>query len=188
MYLHLRTGPNPQRDWSLSPTRCRGRKPYPHYLAPGTGPFIPTCWGQDPYPHYLANDDENKDDDDQVCPSCPVCLPLHQYVPSQSVCVCVFVCLRVPVCVCHCVCVCLCVCVRLHLCAGACLYVCSISVWRFRFSQHVCPFLLVWSQHIWRFFLGERLLSRLAWWPKVQPGMSTKRIRRSFRGMLRPMR
>ena len=81
----LRHVPAPE-DWTQSPIRCRGRKPYPHYLAPGTGPFIPTCRGQDPYPHYLTNDDANKDDDDdQVYPSCPVCLSSHQFVPSQCV-------------------------------------------------------------------------------------------------------
>ena len=76
MYLHLRTGPNPQRGLHPIPNSLRGQKPYPHYSAPGTGPFIPTCRDrtriptirqtttkrQNPtrYPHYPANDDEDK--------------------------------------------------------------------------------------------------------------------------------
>ena len=63
MYLHLRTGPNPQRGLHPIPNSVPRTEPYPHYSAPGSGLFIPTCRGQDPYPHYPANDDEETEPD-----------------------------------------------------------------------------------------------------------------------------
>ena len=59
----------------------------------------------------------------------PVCLPLHQFVPSQSVCVCVCVslCLSVSVSVSLCRCVsvslCLCLCVCASVCVGVWVWV-----------------------------------------------------------------
>ena len=120
-------------DWAQSST---GTGPYPQ-LGAEDGNLILTTWHQGPGPlSQLAGDriripttwQTTTKTRTKVCPCCPVCLPLHQYVPSQSVCVCVSVCLRVPVCVCHCVCVCvcLCVCACTFVPVHACMFVLSL--------------------------------------------------------------
>ena len=68
----------------------------------------------------------------------PVCLPSHQYVPSQVVCVCCVCCV---VCVVLCVCV-LCVyrvlCIVYVVCALCVLYVLFVRVWFRVCVLHIC--------------------------------------------------
>ena len=143
MYLHLRTGPNPQRGRDLTPNSVpktetlssllstRDRALYPNL--PGTGPVSPLLGkrrrkqGRRRRPSLsvlscLSSSASVRAKPKSVC----VCL-------CVSVCVCerlrfcVFVCFCVSVFLCLCVCVfvCLCLCVCVFVCACACVCACT---------------------------------------------------------------